>query len=66
MLGERPEGEYARPAPLISSGGNEVWRRGWAEWLEVIDIVDCLRRFWEGVEDGSPGRLRASEVKGEL
>lgn len=66
MLGERPEGEYARPPPLASSGGKEVWRRGCAELLEVMDMVDCLRRFWEGVEDGSPGRLRAREAKGEL
>lgn len=27
-----------------SSGGNEVWRRGWADRTEVVECMDV--RFW--------------------
>lgn len=31
-----------------SSGGKEVWRRGWAEPVEAMDMVEGFLRFMEG------------------
>lgn len=38
-----------------SSGGKDVCRRGWVEAVEVIDMVDGLRRLMEGEGPDSPG-----------
>lgn len=29
------------------SGGKEVWRKGCAEWVEVVDIILAFRRLME-------------------
>lgn len=45
-----------------SSGGKEVWRRGWAELVEAMDIVEGLRRLRAGEGPPSPAvRLRFEE-----
>lgn len=41
-------GEYC---PWDSSGGKEVWRRGWADAADVADMIDVFRRFMEGLLD---------------
>lgn len=37
--------------PLFS-GGKEVWRKGWVEEMEVVDIIEALRRLMDGAEEG--------------
>lgn len=48
MLGDL---EYAGVRPLFS-GGKEVWRKGWVDEIEVVDIMEALRRLMDGAEEG--------------
>lgn len=43
-----------------SSGGKEVCRRGWAEPVEAMDMVEGLRRFEMG-EGPAPSAVRLRE-----
>ena len=52
------EGERAPPPPGASSGGKEVWRRGWAE---PTDITEPLRRLRLGEGPPSAARFLESE-----
>jgi hypothetical protein len=45
MLGEREKAGVC----VDTSGGNEVWRRGWVE-AEVVDIIEALRLLACGME----------------
>lgn len=43
-----------RASKGASSGGKDVCRRGWAELVDVMDMVEGLRRFMEGDGPESP------------
>lgn len=49
MASTSTEGERAPKKADESSGGNEVWRSGWAEaGADVVEMADALRRFRVG------------------
>lgn len=43
-----------RAAKGASSGGKDVCRRGWAELVEAMDMVEGLRRLIDGEGPDSP------------
>jgi hypothetical protein len=63
MVSTSTDGDRAPKGVPASSGGNEVWRSGWADArAEVIEIAEALRRFRAGAAAPSEVRFLFADI----